>query len=180
MPEAAIGTGWFPVFTALLGYLTSLFTEFYREKRTSARELESRKATRRLQLSERRSNFQRETLLELQDAISQLARTHAQVHHLDTMERRKSGVWVHQVPEDLNQEAFAAMVKTLQLLVRVHDDPIRQMTQALRTHATGIVTHRMEEDSTRAMKGMLEVIQPLHERIGLVLRQLDDDEEATA
>jgi hypothetical protein len=69
MPDAATtatATGWFPVLTALLGYLTSAISERFRDRRaierdrataeaTSAREREARNAARRVQSLERRA-----------------------------------------------------------------------------------------------------------------------------
>ena len=178
----------FPLLTALLGYLTSAFTEYFRDRRArerdrsaaaamGVREREARQAARRMQLFERRSNFQRETLLNLQDAVTQLARAAGRMHHMDEMEYRKTGQWGgHLLPEDLDVISHEAMVKTLMFMVRVSDDRIREMMSTFRHHAAHVGICRTQRESQQAFDGMSAALGPLHERIGMILRKLDDEE----
>jgi len=127
----------------------------------------------------RRSDFQRETLLNLQDAIQQLARAAGRMHHLDEMEYRKSGNWGgYLFPEDLDNAAGEAGVKTLTLMVRVRDDGIRELMKTFRDHANRLGICRSKEESRQAADGMAAAIEPLQERIGMMLRKLDDDEDS--
>ena len=66
---------------------------------TVEREREARNATRRDQLFERRATFQRETLLALQEAASDLGRATGRISHLDTMAVRTTGK-TQLLPED--------------------------------------------------------------------------------
>jgi hypothetical protein len=106
MPDGATNASisWFTLLAALVGYLTSAITEYFRDRRTakrereaaaaaSAREREAREAARRLQLFERRSNFQRETLLDLQGAVAELARAAGRMHLVNEREYHKTGQW---------------------------------------------------------------------------------------
>ena len=72
MADSAIsGTAsWFPVVTTLLGFITAGIFEWLRDNRTSERERRARDANRQAQLLDRRATFQRETLINLQDAVA--------------------------------------------------------------------------------------------------------------
>jgi uncharacterized membrane protein len=195
MPDSATSstsTSWFPLFTAFLGYVTSSISEWLRDRRasererataeaTGSREREAREAARRVQLFERRVSFQRETLLNLQDAVVKLSRTAGRMHHIDEMEYRKAGRWGgHLFPEGLSDEAHQANVTIMVLTARVRDDRVREMVKTFRSHANRVGISLTKEADSEALHKMSEVLEPLHERIGEVLRKLDDDEDTGA
>jgi len=178
------------VFTAFLGYIASSISEWLRDRRasererataeaTSIREREAREATRQVQLFERRANFQRETLLNLQDAVVKLTRTAGRMHHIDEMEHRKTGKWGgFSFPEGLSDDALQAGVAIMVLTSRVRDEQIREMVKTFKSNANRIGISPNEQATRKALEGMIEVLEPLHERIGEILRKLDDDEDA--
>jgi uncharacterized membrane protein len=126
-------TGWFPVLTLLLGFAASWISEWFRDDRTSKREREAREAARQAQLFERRANFQRETLLNLQDAVAKLARTTGRMHHLDSMNHRSTGKWGGFLfPENLDDDAHQANVAVMLLTSRVRDEYIREVAETFR------------------------------------------------
>jgi len=183
MADALTGAaaGWFPVFTALLGYIASLLTESLRDRRARDRERDARDSLRRAQLLERRANFQRETLIRLQDEVLKLARAAGRMNHLDEMEFRKTGKWGGNLfPDGLSDGAFQANVTIMVLTSRVRDDRIREIAAAFRDHANSVGTSPTREADRKALEKMGELVEPLHARIGEVLRQLDDDEDANA
>jgi hypothetical protein len=79
MPEITTSS-WFPVLTLLLGYATKSLTDWLEHRRNTRREREAREAVRRDQRFERRTSFQRQTLLDLQEASMQLARSVGAIH----------------------------------------------------------------------------------------------------
>jgi len=181
MPDSSTLTSFVPALSAFGGFLLAALAEYLRDRRTREREREARADARRLQLFQRRSEFQRETLLNLQDAVFALSRAGGRVHHLDEMEFRKTGVWGgNHLPEDLNEEARLAAVKVSAFMVRVRDENVRELTKTFRDHATRLGVCRSREEGRQAAEAMGETIPLLHERIGLVLRKLDDDDESIA
>ena|ERR1700730_2414078 len=74
---------WFPVLTLLLGYATKSLSEWLEYRRTTRREREAREAVRRDQLFERRTTFQRQTLLDLQETSVQLLRSVVRITVID-------------------------------------------------------------------------------------------------
>jgi hypothetical protein len=169
-----------PLFSALGGFLTGAVSEYLRDSRTRAREREARESARRLQLFERRSDFQRETLLTLQRAISALTRATGKMYHLDEMEFRKTGKWGGNLfPEDLDSACHEASVKTLMRLVRVRDDAVREMANTFRTSALEVSLCKSQGAAEQKMRDAISALDPLNERIELILRKLDDDEESS-
>lgn len=176
MADTAAG-GWFPVFTLLLGYATKAVSDWLQHRRTSERERQAREATRQEQLAERRSTFQRQTLLDLQEAMMQLVRATGAMHHQDVMAFRTTGTWQKQLfGEELAENSRLANARTSMLAVRVRDDSVRDLVQAVKNHATAAGMCASQDEGQRAMAGMGDAFEKLNQRIGEVLRKLDDAE----
>src|SRR5262245_2512538 len=90
MPD---GTGWFPVLALLLGYALKAFTDWWHRRRTSKRERESTDEALSSHFLERRIAFQRQTLLDLQEAVMQLMRTTSVINLQDSAAFRETGQW---------------------------------------------------------------------------------------
>src|SRR5438477_6954523 len=71
---------WLPLATLFVGYGLSLLTEWVRDSRARARDTETRRVTRDELRGDRRDDFQRETLLRLQDALFDLSRSVGAIH----------------------------------------------------------------------------------------------------
>lgn len=169
---------WFPVVALVIGFLLSSTQEWFRDTRTLKRDRESREAERRERLRERRADFQRETLLALQDAAQDLVRATGAIAHHDTMEHRKTGEWGKQlVGEELNQKCFMAMRQTLILNVRVRDERVRTLVETLRGSSSGAVRSRSKDDCDSALQAMTPVFDEFNKRIGTLLRSIDDQEQ---
>jgi hypothetical protein len=89
-------TTWFPVVTLLIGMGTTSLTDWIKYRRDIARERDSREATRKEQRVERRVTFQRQTLLDLQEACVNLGRATGASHHKDGMAFKETGKWQKQ------------------------------------------------------------------------------------
>jgi hypothetical protein len=171
-------TTWFPVVTLLIGIGTTSLTDWIKYRRDVTRERESREATRKEQRFERRVTFQRQTLLELQEACVNLARATGASHHKDGMAFRETGKWQKQLlPEDLDEEYRLCQVRVQTLSVRVRDDDIRKLAKELRENSAAVVVSSNERDGGRAMASMTATHQLLNERVGVILREIDDAAE---
>jgi uncharacterized coiled-coil protein SlyX len=160
-----------------LGFLTATLNERFRDQRTRAREVEARAEARRLHLFERRTDFQRETLLRLQDAVFELSRVVSKMNHLERMEYKKAGTWGKLMfPEELDDDSLKATVKTSMYMVRVRDQGIREMATTFRNLASKLNICKTPVEAEQTLMEMMAAIPPLHECIGIVLRKLDDEE----
>lgn len=173
MPEWS--TGWLPVLTLLLGYAVGLLTEWLRHKGTLKREREAREAAQRVAAHEQRAAFQRQTLLDLQEAVMQLVRAASEMHHHDVMTSRKTGKWATQLfDEDLDRRAHHAQMRTTMLSVRVRDKEVRELTRAFQADAASLPVVPTKEESDHAYARMTNKFDQLNEHIGQLLRALDD------
>jgi len=165
-----------PIFTLLLGYATSSLSEWLRDRRAREREREAREATRSDQLYERRTNFQRQTLLDLQDALMDLVRTAGAMHHKDVTAYRGTGRWQKQFyDEQLDESARFAQARTSMLNVRVRDEAIRELVKEVKDHINSAGAAANREDSERSLASMASTFEKLNQRLGQILRELDDN-----
>jgi hypothetical protein len=168
--------GWFPVLTLLLGYFIKVLSDWLQHRHTLEREREARAETRRDQLSERRVEFQRQTLVDLQEAVMDVARTTGAAHHQDEMAYRKSGRWQRQLlGADLDEKLFLAMRRSSMLSVRVRDDALRDLIDKFRTQASQTIVGISRDHSNSAFMKMTELFEQVQGRIGGILRTLDGE-----
>ncbi|MBN9602893.1 MAG: hypothetical protein J0G33_08175 [Afipia felis] len=171
-------TTWFPVLTLLLGYSAKSLSDWVDFKRTVRREREARAESRRDKISERRNDFQRATLLELQEVAHRLGRMAYQANHYDEAAFRRDPVnWQKQLlPEETSEGFREAQARASLLSARVLDDEARAYLEEFRTCCTGVV-FSMERDASRRALGQLD---PLHQRfnlhVGELLRNIDSAE----
>jgi hypothetical protein len=169
---------WFPVVTLLIGYGTKSLTDWVQHRRTTERERVARQAVRQDQLFERRVTFQRETLLALQEAAAELGRATGRISHLDTMAVHSTGK-TQLLPDDLNQGYHLAQVRMNLLGVRVRDDSVRDLVEKFRQFSVQSTMADTQKDRDRAMNAAMQTHIQLNERIGELLRTLDDTESPT-
>jgi hypothetical protein len=111
--------------------------------------------------------------------VLKLSRTAGAINHFNKMQQRKTGKWAGcLLPEELDKDASSSNAILLALTPRVRDERIREMVKTFRNHACNVGISWSEQAEQEAMDKMFEVVPPLHERIGEVLRKLDDDEDA--
>lgn len=164
----------------LVGYIASQISERAKDKRALEREREAREANRRYALAERRIEFQRKTLLNLQAALMQLVRAYGETHQFDVMQSRAAGKWTKSLlPDELNAREFNAGVQVTKLRVRVRDEILRNAIKRLRDSSYGITVANSEAQSTQALNSSIEIFEFVSERLGELLRTLDDEEEAS-
>jgi hypothetical protein len=185
--EVSMTAGWFPVFTLLLGFAMKYVTDWIQNRRDVAKDSLTRKETRRDVIVERRTTFQRATLLELQEAVQDLARAAGASHHHDEKEYRKTGKWQKVLlGDDLNDEFFLTNRRVLLLAVRVRDTELRGMVNKFRGLVSGMLNvgrNASDQDrrdaSNAALSDDFKVLEEIHERIGQLFRQMDSDEDVS-
>jgi hypothetical protein len=101
--QGAVAGGWSALAIFLLGYGLKWLEGWFTHARTREREREARDDARRAQRREARIAFQRQTLLDLQEAMQQLARSAGAAHHHDLMAHRAGAPWGETSPAGLSQ-----------------------------------------------------------------------------
>jgi hypothetical protein len=176
MPDTS-AVGWFSFLTLFIGYGAKSFEDWVRNRREIAKDRETRQATRHDQRVANRVTFQRDTLLQLQEAVQRLARATGRTNHLDEMAYRKTNEWAkEQLPEDLNEGWFVASTQTALLASRVRDDAVQQLVENFRTASTHATLAETPADARRQMQVLMDINSELHGRIGKLIRTIDDDD----
>ncbi|MFM0300381.1 hypothetical protein PQQ99_09705 [Paraburkholderia sediminicola] len=169
---------WFPVITLIVGAILKAAFDILTDRRTARHAREVRKEQRLETVSLRRTDFQRATLLELQEAIQQLARFTGKSNHQDVVAYRTSGKWQKQMLDnDTDEGSLKAQTSVSKLRVRVRDAEIRKLSKDFSASCTNAVLATSEVAADDALIRMSEILSELHEKIGVALRSLDDDDD---
>jgi hypothetical protein len=155
--------------SVLLGFATSWLSARYQNTATVKRD----------QLAERRAEFQRQTLIELQDAVFDLMRATGAMHHQDEMAFRKTGQWQKQfLGDELDQKALMSNRRTSMFKVRVRDGSLRDMVGKLSNLCAQVAISIDRDHSNGAMMEAGELFEKVQERIGELIRTINDEEQA--
>ncbi len=151
-----------PVATLLLGQLSIFLLEWFRHW-----------MTRRQRIDDARADFQRETLLELQDTLDELARDVAVVIILQVQHGRLPFQRAD-VPYD-NPHAIAVLragVRLKTLAERVENEHVRALADQLDDALRSAVISEKPEVTTEAMDRFRTLRRQANQSIGTVLRSL--------
>jgi hypothetical protein len=172
-------SGWVQgLLTFLGGYAARALSEWLQYRRATKKDREAREELRRDKLYERRIAFQRQTLLDLQEATLQLARTVGAAHFQDEEAFRTTGKWGdHLFPDDLDENNRLAHARTYMLGVRVRDDAARELMMKFKMYGDDVLKAKTRADSENAFGAMTAALDDLNQRVGEVLRSLDDIEQ---
>jgi hypothetical protein len=78
--------------------------------------------------------------------------------------------------DDLNESLSLAMRRSGTLGVRVHDSSLREAVRAVREYAAATTVSSSRDASISAVADMAAVFERIQERVGELLRTLDDEE----
>lgn len=120
----------------------------------------------------RRRDFQRETLLELQEVLHELGRAYAALHYADVSHFRKAGSWTPRpmLGEELNERSMEAHRRSSTLVARIDDDLLRGFVRELKDRGFDLLSAKSEEQSGEALDKSWDAFAEANERIGDLLR----------
>jgi hypothetical protein len=167
---------WLPAATLAAGVVGTLGGQGLREWLTSGREREARAAEREVA----RNAFQRDTLLELQDALLELVQSASRIHlHQGNVYGQTERFGRDNLPEDLNEASGLTNARTSRLQQRILDEQVRQELASLKNLCTEITFPNTGIDDAvawgnahNAWLRLPHVNKQLEDRIGTVLRGL--------
>jgi hypothetical protein len=165
--------------TGLLGYVLAGRNERARDERVAAREAIARRASVRERLVEQSHAFQRETLLELQDALQRQVRCAAKVIFHDQQTLKQHGT-LTLLGEELNEESYRIGVTVRRLKERVLDPELRAAVEQFHSQVSALdasvvfVKDMSAEDGIKHLEGQLTNLTnhyiALSDRLGEALR----------
>lgn len=172
---------WLPLATLVLGYVGSLFTESLRDRRVERRETLMYNAEIADRRANREADFQRETLLRIQDALFTLgqATTFHQFHFMAATRRGKRETpprdvpWGNEaeVPDDMGKQFQESVSELILLTVRVADDDLRGLIEEFRSHSTAVILADGEDAAFEAAAKADDDYKAANERLGQLLRE---------
>jgi hypothetical protein len=171
----AMGTDyWLPLATLVIGFGGASINEWLRDRRQEKREASAREAERALRREERRDEFQRQALLELQEAGVDLGRSVAKAHRHDLREQRESGKeWAAlRLGRELDEENRLASLRARMLEERILDDELRDLVQQYIELSNEVLVAPSEAVAVAEFGALLSSNASMQARLGILLRQL--------
>jgi|HubBroStandDraft_1064217.scaffolds.fasta_scaffold578334_1 hypothetical protein len=105
----------------------------------------------------------------------ELIRTAGENHHQDVMAFRKGVKWgAERLSDELDERARLAQARTIMLSVRVLDGFVRELVNEVKGQAGSIALSRSKAEGDAALERLAATFQKLNERIGQLLREMDD------
>lgn len=163
-----------PVMTLVVGWGLAQLGDERHDRRQVKREAAAAQATRQVSVDDCRSNFQRESLLSLQEEMAHLARATGRLRYEDTMLYRNEGKPWGRMPlsEEWSDKHFAATVETNKLTVRIADDELREAVGAFVSLCGDVGGANSDVHSFDLLKRAIEAHRVTTERIGILLREV--------
>ncbi len=171
-----------------LGYAVAVATEFLRGWLSLKKDREARHDALNAAREDERRAFERETLIELQDAMASLMRNTALVIHCSEIEYGQNGTWGRrQLPDEIGGEVSSDLARNFnRLRVRVLNDGLRHQTKewweagaqatigGLRDEKDDITRQGAMANWERCRKLYEEVFEKIGEQLRVLVAHWDD------
>lgn len=157
----------------LLGSVSTAALTVYRERLVSGREREARQHQREQDRKDRRDDFQRQSLLALQDAASDLIK--AVFNEQDRMleERERTGTWPVRQWETPTASGWEDAELPLRLSrARIFDPALRDLARDIRAVAKNAVWAKSIDEAKALNLDLGQKHERLNEQVGNVLPEL--------
>lgn len=172
----------FPVITLIIGHLLATRSDRAKDERAADRERVARAEQRRHRILERRAEFQRSVLVELQDVAIAYARATGAGFHEDMVAHRRQGAaWGSQQLSDGVSDRHAELQRRLNILIaRIGPGAVQERAKHLADLCNRGAYARSESAASAAMSELGDAMTDLNEEVGRALRRLDALEDELA
>jgi hypothetical protein len=152
----------------LVGALASMGTTWLAGRSSQALQQESAREER----AERANSFQRQTLLELQEAIHDALRLIHRAHIEDRQARQSDQVWGRNVLSEEVDEGIRLAQRRVSILVeRLESDDLRLQVKSLMSAATRVLLASNQNEANHLLIETTSIATNALEAIGSVLRR---------
>lgn len=167
----------FPIVTLFLGYGASYATELLRDRRAIKREREAREAAHQTQVLERRVTFQVKTMLEMQEAATDLVQANTQFMIEWTKVAQARGDWLNARPRDaVFTRCLLAVARSEMIGARVDDPEVRKRIEIIIKHDQNLHGSKDQEAAEKELVYLFAHNTMLHKQIGEALHRLNAEE----
>ncbi|OQW73326.1 MAG: hypothetical protein BVN35_12575 [Proteobacteria bacterium ST_bin11] len=116
--------------------------------------------------------FQRQTLLELQEAVHDVLRLICHIHHEDLLAHRAGQEWGKiMLPDEMSEGARLAFRRVSIVVERVADDHLREIVKHLMGGATQALLAKSELEASSQLDMTMQQSELIFQEIGTVLRR---------
>lgn len=169
------------VLSVVSGGAVVIITQWLADSRLHRRERARRAEDRADRIAMRQSDFQRETLLGLQVAAQKMMRNTGATFHRWSVALRGGTPWgAGRLPENLEEEGLRWRTETMLLASRVRNADVRNLADLLREHCTAFDLSKTEPQGEAAMAAAGRTHEMLIQRIGQLIREIDDVDQSSA
>ncbi len=166
--------------TAIAGFVAMRVLDAKKDERTYQRERAARDDARRDKLRERHAEFQRLTLIDLQEAFLNLIHS-AGAMHTNNSRIFGDGDWKDNSvyrPVELSVLNSEAQAKTMLLIGRVSDDTARELATKTKVACTLAYAAKDKREADQAMGHALQCFFQVNAQISKLLRELNQFPDA--
>ena len=159
-----------PIVTLLLGFVSAALLEYWKDKRLDARERARLATQREEEIALRRDAFQRDALLNLQQALFDYVSGKVELHKA-AIEALRAGA--HQMTAEVDHALLSAEQRMKLYKVRILDDDVSNLIdELLIDSADNYRLAKDEREASAALEGTDLVFGEANDRIGFLLRTL--------
>lgn len=163
-----------PLITFALGLGAGVFADYKAHKWLLGREREAREAERETLRKQQRVDFQRQLLIDVQEAMHELAREMTEVHLHDLRATVQEGLPWGSSPYPPEQNAREGELRRMlmKLKVRVLDDDLRNLVGDASSVMYQVVFANNQAAAELAFSQVTPTVNATNERIGVLLREV--------
>jgi len=160
------------VATFLLGQLFAIVLEWLRGRATAAREREARAQARKEAAEDRRAEFQRQTLLDLQEALQALGRTSGEAWAARMHNYGETGTWGSPFGNELLLRQQEAFTRVHVLQTRVLDERLRDLVEQVKVGHQTLELAQSKSAAGEALNAFSISADEANRRAGDLIRAL--------
>ncbi|MFD1260674.1 hypothetical protein [Entomomonas asaccharolytica] len=163
-----------PVLSLIIGALLTMFASYLADFRLLKRERTARKEQQYATLYLKRIEFQRETLIQLQDVIDNISRKTAEIQLNDIHNYNQGTEWKKiSVPDDLDELLRATKAKLIKLKARIEDEKLRKCLDTFNSISLKVTLSENKAESEHQMQLLSHSFEEVQNLIGENFRQLN-------
>jgi hypothetical protein len=167
-----------PTMTAFGGYVSGLLVEWFRDARAYSREREAKATARSESRTDRRRDFQRQSLLDLQDAICEMVADVRQVYLEEAAQMLGGREWSKVAASvETSTKTMNSRDRVIKLRARIRDDQTHKLTGDVLVAIARLLAATSDEVAKKTLSEVEDSLRIACERIGATLRTFDEAEE---
>ena len=166
-----------PTLTAFGGFVFGVLAEWLRDARAYSRERETKATARNEARIDRRRDFQRQSLLDLQDAICEMVAGVRQVYVEEVAQMLGGREWSKVAASaETSTKAMNSRDRVIKLRARIRDDQTHKLTGDALVAIARLLAAPSDEVAKTNLGEVEGCLRIACERIGAVLKILDEAE----